>query len=412
MPGIGYKLSLRYFFGRKSAQAINIISWISVSAIIIATAAMIILLSVENGFDGLLKDLYKVFYPQLKISAQEGKWFHITDAQKLQLLQIKGIHNLALSIEDNVMLSANDEQRFATIKGIDSSWMRQSGMDSFILDGNKQLDFGAEGYAPAIAGVNIAAVMGINVTNPFSEMRAYYPKLNAHYNLLNPDDALNSMVLKPQAEFKVQADFDGKYILIPLQIAQRFLGAEGQVSAVEIQLIDNASEREVVKGIKKILGNKVLVQDQYEQNKTLWMIMKSEKWAIYIILLFVLLLSSFNMVGALSMLVIEKRNDITILKSMGATEKSIRNIFMGEGVVMALIGGLSGVLIGVAVCLGQEHFGWIKLGEGAFIIDAYPVRVQASDVLIVILTAFVVGLLASLQPSYKAARQAIHLRED
>ncbi len=410
--GLSFRLAFRYFFGKKSAQAINIISWISVAAITISTAAMVILLSVENGFDGLLKDLYKAFYPPLKVSAKAGKWLSVSEAQQNALKQIPGIDMVAYSIEDNVLLSANEEQRFGTLKGVDGSWVRLSGVDSYIVEGNSTLQEQATGYIPAVIGVNIAAVLGINVQNPFSELSIYYPNPDASGVWNHPGAALNSVLVKPQAIFKVQADFDSKYVLVPLQAAQSLLGVGNRVSSVELQLGKKASEKAVKRQIIQLFGDQVLVENQYEQNRTLWMIMRSEKWAIYIILLFVLLLSSFNMIGALSMLVIEKKKDIAVLKSMGATNGQIRGIFINEGLVMAFIGGISGVFIGAIVCFSQQIFGWMTLGDGAFIIDAYPVKVLPGDVLLVIATALVIGLIAAWQPANKAATQQIHVREE
>ena len=410
--GLSIRLAVRYFFGKKSAQAINIISWISVGAITVSTAAMVILLSVENGFDGLLKDLYKVFYPPLKVSAKAGKWLSVSETQQQQLQKIPGIEMVAYSVEDNVLLSANEEQRFGTLKGVDATWMKISGLDSFIIEGNPLLERQAD-YIPAIIGVNMAAVLGINVLNPFSALYLYYPDpaaTSAPWS--NPGKALNSVLVKPQAVFKVQSDFDSKFVIVPLEAAQSLLGAGDKVSAIAIKPAKGTSEKEVKRQLLHLLGEQVIVENQFEQNRTLWMIMRSEKWAIYVILLFVLLLSSFNMIGALSLLVMEKRKDIAILKSMGATRGQIRGIFISEGILMAFIGGITGVFLGAVVCFSQQFFGWMKLGDGVFIIDAYPVKVLAGDLILVMVTALVIGLIAVWQPAQKAAIQQINMQEE
>jgi len=410
--GLSIRLAVRYFFGKKSAQAINIISWISVGAITVSTAAMVILLSVENGFDGLLKELYKAFYPPLKVSAKAGKWLSVSETQQQQLRQIPGIDMVAYSVEDNVLLSANEEQRFGTLKGVDATWMQVSGLDSYIVGGNAVLEQQPD-YIPAIIGANIAAVLGINVQNPFSALYLYYPNPSAtSVSWSNAGKALNSALVKPQAVFKVQSDFDSKFVLIPLQAAQSLLGAGNNISSIAIKPAKSASEKELKKQLLHLFGDQVVVENQFEQNRTLWMIMRSEKWAIYVILLFVLLLSSFNMIGALSMLVIEKKKDITILKSMGATRRQIRGIFMTEGLVMAFIGGFTGVFLGAAVCFSQQIFGWMKLGDGVFIIDAYPIKVMTGDMILVMITALVIGLIAAWQPAQKAAIQQISVHEE
>lgn len=410
--GLSIRLAVRYFFGKKSAQAINIISWISMGAITVSTAAMVILLSVENGFDGLLKELYKAFYPPLKVSAKAGKWLSVNETQQQQLRQIPGIGMVAYSVEDNVLLSANEEQRFGTLRGVDANWMQVSGLDSYIVEGNAVLEQQPD-YIPAIIGANIAAVLGINVQNPFSALYLYYPDPSASsVSWGNPGKALKSALVKPQAVFKVQSDFDSKFVLIPLQAAQSLLGAGNTISSIAIKPAKGASEKELKKQLLHLFGDQVVVENQFEQNRTLWMIMRSEKWAIYVILLFVLLLSSFNMIGALSMLVIEKKKDITILKSMGATRRQIRGIFMTEGLVMAFIGGITGVFLGAAVCFSQQIFGWMKLGDGVFIIDAYPVKVMAGDMILVMITALTIGLIAAWQPAQKAAIQQISVHEE
>ncbi len=410
--GLGFKLAFRYFFGKKSVQAINIISWISVLAILISSAAMIILLSVENGFDGLLRDLYKVFYPELKVSAKEGKYFEISAEQQQKIKLLDGVNNLAYSIEDVVMIDANGEQRFATIKGIDENWLKQSGLDSFIIDGHTNLNYQAGDYVPAIIGVNLAAILGVNVSNPLNGIGLYYPNPAVQNPTLQPNEAFHELSVKPEAIFKVQADFDSKYIIVPIIAAQELLSADNQVSALELQLKNGANEKRLKAKLQAILGNNILVENRYEQNRTLWLIMSSEKWAIFAILTFVLLLSSFNMIGALSMLVIEKKKDISILKSMGAKDTLVQSIFLNQGMIMALAGGLIGVFIGVMICVGQQHFGWITLGDGAFIIDAYPVELRLGDVVLVLFTAIIIGLIASWQPSRKAAMQSINVRED
>lgn len=409
---LGLKVAFRYFTGKKSAQAVNIISWISITAIVISTAAMVILLSVENGFDGLLKTLYNVFYPEIKITAKEGKFFALTPSQISQLKLVKGIGNVSFSIEDMVMLQSNDEQRFATVKGIDDNWMRASGIDSYIVEGNKSFAGEQQNFIPGVIGINIAGVLGINVQNPFAVVDVYYPNPSAANTMIDPANAFNHIAVKPQAVFKVQADFDGKYVLVPLNKAQQLFGAEGKISSVEIALTPGISDKKMQKQLQHLLGESLNIATRYEQNKTLWMILGSEKWAIYVILFFVLLLSSFNMIGVLSLMVIEKKKDISILKSMGATTRQVRAIFLHQGLIMACTGGLAGIFLGVLICLGQQYFGWVKMGNGGFIIDTYPVALRGYDMLLVMATVLLIGILASWQPARKAAMQKISVREE
>lgn len=403
------KIAWRYFRGKKSAQAINIISWISIGAIAVSSAAMIVLFSVFNGLEGTVRNMYAAFHPQIKVTPVKGKFFTLTDAQRSALKQIPGVEVVSCSLEDMVLFDGNDEQKVGILKGVDESWFKVSSMDSFMVDGNA--GWPAPGkYTPAIMGLSIAMSLGIDVNNAFSGLTIYYPKKGAGVSE-DPVAALNSLVVKPQGTFRIQEEFDGQYVLVPLDAARYLLDIGDKISAVEIRCTAQAKEDQIKEGLAQVLGNGFHVENRFEQNKTFFMIMRGEKWAVYAILLMVLLIASFNMIGSLSMVVLEKKKDIAILKSMGATKSLIRGIFIAEGGLLALFGGGIGILIGMLLCLGQQQFGWIALPDG-FIISAYPVAMQVNDFILVLLTAVTVGLLAALYPAMKAARQSVYVREE
>lgn len=405
-----FKIAWRYFRGKKSAQAINIISWISIGAIAVSSAAMIVLFSVFNGLEGTVKDMYAAFYPEIKVSAVKGKFFSVSTAQKKALAAIPGIEATSFCLEDMVLLNGRDEQKVATLKGVDETWFKVSNLDSFMETGKATWQ-NSEGYTPAIAGLGIAIALGINVNDDFSSLKIYYPRKGAGVTE-DPAAALNSIVVRPRGDFRIQDEFDGQYVLVPFTAAQYLFGTDSnQVSALEIRLHNPAAEGTIRKQLAALLGDNIKIENRFEQNKTFFTIMRSEKWAVYAILLMVLLIASFNMIGSLSMVVLEKKKDIAILKSMGARKKMIRLLFMTEGGLLALFGGALGMLTGLLLCLGQQYFGWISLPDG-FIIDAYPVSLQASDFLLVIVTALAVGLLAAWYPAMKAARQSVYVREE
>jgi lipoprotein-releasing system permease protein len=404
-----FKIAWRYFRGKKSAQAINIISWISIVAIAVSSAAMVILFSVFNGLEGTVRDLYSAFYPEIKVTAEKGKFFDVSKEQQQAVRNINGVHYASFSIEDMVLLTGSKEQKVGTLKGIDDTWFAVCGLDSYMVDGKANWE-GATQYTPAIVGLGIAMSLGIDVNNDFSGIKAFYPKLGASISE-NPQEALNDIIVKPKGTFKIQSEFDEGYVLVPLNAAQYLFHQGNKISSIEIRLNNPKEETAVRQHLVKILGLGFTIENRYEQNKTFYMIMHGEKWAVYAILLMVLLIASFNMIGSLSMVVLEKKKDIAILRSMGAEKGMIRSIFLAEGALLAMVGGSIGVLFGILVCLGQLYFGWISLPDG-FIITAYPVALQITDILLVLSTALIVGLLAAWYPAMKAARQSVFVREE
>lgn len=403
------KISWRYFRGKKSAQAINVISWVSICAIAVSTAAMVILFSVFNGLEGTVMGMYTAFYPDIKVSAVKGKFFNINEEQERKIQLLDGIENISYTLEDMVLLHANDQQKVATLKGVDNKWLKATDLNKYMLDGEAIWQDNVP-FVPALLGSGIAIALGVDVNNVFSGLNIYYPRQGMVIaNLEQAEAALNSIKVKPEGAFEMQDDISGEYILIPIQAARHLFDVGNRISAIEIKLEANASEQAIRASLLNILGEKVNVETRYEQNKTFYMIMRSEKWAVYAILLMVLLISSFNMIGSLSMMVLEKKKDISILKSMGAQPDLVRSVFLVQGGLLALLGGGIGIIAGWLICIGQQYFGWIALPEG-FIIEAYPVEIQAGDFLLVIVTALSVGILAAWYPAVRASKQFLDVR--
>jgi lipoprotein-releasing system permease protein len=403
-----WQLALRYLRGKRSGNAVPILSRISMVAIAVGSCAMIVLFSVFNGFESLVKDLYKAFYPDVKISAAKGKFFSLDAQQVASLKKLQDVDKLTYVIEDNTLLKEDDnladsstQQIPVTVKGIDENYFAVNDVRQYITAGRDSIHTG--NIPTAILGSHVAALAGADVNEPFSRIMLYYPNTKMTNPIDDPANAFQSLRLKPDGLFRIQDDFDSKYILAPLPLVQTLFGEEGMYSSVEIKLLPGQNANKTKRQLAEILGSKYQVLTRFEQNKTLYVVMNTEKWAVYAILLFVLLIASFNMIGALSLLVLEKQKDMAILKAMGAQPSAIRKIFVLEGVLWALTGGIAGILLGTLLCLGQQHFKWIKLG-GAFIIDAYPVHMQIGDLLLVIATIITVGLLASWYPAARATR--------
>lgn len=397
-----WQLAWRYLRGKRSANVVPILSRISMSAIAVGSCALIVLFSVFNGFEDLIKDLYKAFYPEIKIVAQKGKFFDFSEAQFQELKKIKGISAISTVLEDNVLLNNEDEQMVATLKGVDNAYFKVNNIKPFIIDGIDTVsDYP---MTTALVGLYIADQMGVTANNAYANLTLFYPNSATSNLTLDPTHAFQSLFVRPAGVFKVQEEFDRKYILAPITSVQNLFLQPNKFSSIEIKLSQNASVSEVQDIIRKMPSLKGFrVESRYEQNRTMYLVMQSEKWAVYALLLLVLLIASFNMVGGLTLLVLEKSKDVAILKAMGATPKMIQLIFITEGVLWSLVGGLIGLGLGLALCYGQLKFHWLKL-EGAFIIDAYPVAIRPFDILVVITTVLVVGCLASIYPALRTAR--------
>lgn len=394
------KLALKYLLGGKSLNAVPILSRISMIAIAVGSCAMIVLFSVFNGFDGLIKELYKAFYPEIKITTTRGKFFSLTPDTMDSIRHLDGVMQMTRVLEDNVLLSNGEDQQVARLKGVDKQYTEVNNLAQYMYDGNADINEGRH-QENAIVGLHLANKLGLDVHNAFSWFTVYYPNTAA----ANLTTAFHSLLLRPTGIFRVQDEFDDTYVLASLNAVQELFAQPGKMSSLEISLLEGADPHRVKRNLQTILGDAYRVETRYEQNKTLYMVMQAEKWAVYAILVLVLWIASFNMTGALTMLVLEKQKDISILKAMGAEAATLRKLFITEGVLWSFLGGLLGIITGTLLCWGQQKFHWVTL-EGAFIIDAYPVTLRFGDCLIVICTVVVIGLLASVFPARKAAKTA------
>ncbi|MBS1783277.1 MAG: ABC transporter permease [Bacteroidetes bacterium] len=407
---LSWKIAWRYFRGKRSANVVPILSRISMIALAVGSGALIILFSIFNGFEGLIKELYRAFYPPLKITAVQGKFFSLAPETLASIKELDGIRFVTSVLEDNVLVQVGDEQQVATLKGIDPHFLNVNNIRSFIEEGADSVT--SSPMPTALLGVQIAGHLGVDINNPFARITAFYPNAALEKASVNPQDAFRSVQLWPAGLFRIQDEFDGKYILAPLADVQQLFGQKGNYSSLEISVVQGANIEKIKNRIAGLLGSRFSVATRYEQNKTLYLVMNAEKWAVYGILVLVLLIASFNVVGALSLLVLEKQKDIAILKTMGAGSLIIRLIFLLEGVIWAMFGGGIGLLSGWLICLGQQKYHWVKL-QGSFIIDAYPVHIQAGDFAVVAITVCLIGMMAAWFPARKAGRlHEVSLRSD
>lgn len=396
-----WQLAWRYLRGKRAANVTPLLSRISMVAIAVSSAAMIIVFSVFNGLEGFVKDLYKGFYPDIKITAAKGKFFRPEEAIMARIKSIEGVGQLTTVLEDNVIVNSEltGEQKIAWVKGIDPRYLEVNNITDYITG---DVSVSAENPHTAIAGFRILNELGVDINNVFSTVEMWYGNPDNTNFVANPEDAYRRLRVHPSGLFRISDEFDDKYILASLPLVQQLFSAGGKISSIEMR-IDPRKEDAIKAALQKVLGADYKVETRYEQNKAMFTVMTSEKWVIYAILVMVLLVSSFNMVGALSVLVMEKTKDIAILRAMGADQATVRSIFITEGVLWSLTGAVGGILIGVTFCLLQMKFGFMKIG-GAFMIDAYPVEMHLFDFVLVVITVMCVGILAAWYPAAKSVR--------
>lgn len=389
----------------------NIISWVSISAITIGAAALIIVLSVFNGFENLVKSLYSSFYPEIKISPAEGKTM-LVPAGKLDSLQkLNEVKYVSKSLQEKALLKYNDEKTIAILKGVDQHFAQVTGISGKIVRGT--FNIGNADTPKAVVGIGIEAALGIDVEKGFIPLLIYLPRANVE-SFMFPEQAFYVGQISPNGTFAIQQDFDNQYVITSLAYIQQLMGlSSNTVSELEVTLKPGANLMRSKADIMKVFGKEdYLVQTRYEQNRSLYQVMQTEKWFVYAILLFIFAIAAFNMIGCLSMLVIEKRRDITILKAMGARHSLIQRIFLAEGLLIATLGAGAGTIIAVLICFGQQKYGWVKLGGGTFVVDSYPVNMQYTDFILVWVTILIIALLASWYPALKAARQPADLKTE
>ena len=407
---MNFLFAWRYFNAKKSTNVINIIAWISVLAIGTGTAALIILLSVFNGFEDLVKSLYTDFYTDLKVSAASGKTFHLTDTQKQKIADWPGVGALSLTIEEKALLQNGDYPALVLVKGVDENYQKVTNVPRRMIRGKFSL---GDADKPAVVlGAGVENALGIESDRSILPLTVYLPKRGMNsIEYADPLQSLSADNMAASGAFAIQQDFDNNYAITNIGFVKRMLGLQpDEYGAVEIAISDKTQADQVKKGLEQLLGKGYKVETVYEQNRSLYTTMRNEKWFIFVLLSFILVVAAFTMIGALTMLVLEKQKDIQILKAMGSSNSLVQKIFLSEGLLLAVIGGVGGVLLSFLIGWLQVKFKLIKLEGSTFLIDHYPVKFLPADVLLVFITVILIALIASWFPSRKAAGQAIELK--
>jgi len=400
---ISFYIARRYFRSKKSHNVINIISMISVAGVTIGTMALIVVLSVFNGFEQLVVSLFNSFNPDMEITLREGKNFPATDIPREILREIPGVVYLTEVLEENALMKYKDKQAIVTLKGVGEEFQKMTGVDTMMAEGRFLLQSGEKNFT--VLGYGVAYYLNANLNDYVNPITIFVPSRTGKIGG-SLDQAFSQEIIFPTGYFSIQQEFDVKYALMPIRFVRKLLDYNNDVTSIELKLADGTDQPKIQRQIEAAVGKKFRVKNRFQQQELLYNIMKSEKYAIFLILTFILLLATFNVVGSLSMLILDKRKDIAILQSMGASMKLIKRIFLTEGMMISFIGAVTGMILGGAVCWIQQTYGLIRMGgpNSTFVVDSYPVQMQPLDFLFVFFTVTLIGYLATWYPVHNISK--------
>jgi lipoprotein-releasing system permease protein len=420
---LNFLFAWRYFKAKKSTNAINIITWISILAMTFGTTALILVLSVFNGFEGMVKSLYTAFYTDIKIFPSQGKVLKLTDEQIKKIRSVGGVKNVSLVAEEKGLLQNSGSyrdlnrdtteynfQRAVTIKGVDDNYKEVSGVADNVPRGN--FDIGTDEIPSMVLGVGVEDALHIEADKNISPIKVYLPKRDSSV-LLDPLSNVSVDHVNTSGVFVIQQEFDFNYAITNLGFVKRLLGfKQDEFTGVELATNPGTDADEVKENLQRLLGKNYLVQTRYEQNRSLYSIMTAEKWFVYAVLVLIMFIFSFTIVSSLTMLVLEKQKDISILHAIGGNNRFIQKIFLSEGLLIGIFGGVAGISLALIIAWLQINYKLIPLQGGSFLIDYYPVKLHWQDFVLVAVTVLLIALLASWIPARKAARQEFSLRAE
>jgi len=388
-------IAKRYLLAKKSRNAINIISGVSVAGVTIGTMALFIVLSVFNGLETLVNSIFNTVDPELKIIPAEGKTFEPDSLKLLQLSSVEGIECYSLTLEENALLKYGERQFIGTLKGVDDNFVCVSAIDSSMWDGEFKLR-SENGREWAVPGVGVANYLGIRI-NFINPLIIYIPDRQSGFTV-DPSEAFKRQYIFPSGIFQVEQQWDDSYVFVPLGFARNLIGDNKAVSFIEIKTKPEASLEKVRKEVSELFGPGVIIKDRYEQQELFYKVMKSERLAIFFILTLIIFIASFNIIGSLTMLIIEKKRDVEILRSLGADNSLIKRIFIFEGWLISISGTIAGMITGLIICWLQQTYGLVKFSSEAMLMDSYPVVIKLSDIFIVPAVVLFIGYMAAWYP--------------
>ena len=388
-------IAIKYFFSKKKIGYVHLLSIITQVGIAIGTAALVLVLSVFNGFENLVLDMYNVFDPHIKITSAEGKNFQNKKIIDLLLLE-EEINVFSSVLEEKVLVEYNKKQYLATIKGVDTNYNKLTNFDSILVNGDYIDNFQKTNVA--VVGRGVAYYLSMNIGSFFENMTIYLPNRNSK-NMLKIENAFVSSSISPVGIFGVQQEIDSKYIITPISFVQNLIQKQQYVSAIEINLKEKSKMLDFQKMLSEELGEKYLIKNQYQQQDFLFKILNTERLVVLLILIFIMIISAFNIISSLAVLIIDKKKDIDQLNNLGLDKQSIRKVFTYKSMLGVLSGSFLGLLFGFSLAYLQQEFGFVKMGEGSFVIDAYPVKILLKDLIFIQIIVLLIGFVASLLTS-------------
>lgn len=399
-------IARRYLLGKKSTNAINIITWVSITGLSIGTAALITILSVFNGFEEVLIGLFDSFNPQVKISPVSGKYFTIPDSTYNELLSLPEVAYVSKSLEEVALFDYDGIQEVGIIKGVDDRFRMATDIDSSLRMGKLILE--KTGFKQAVFGSGLSTKLSINHNDAIAPVEVYVPTRENRGPLAKDYER---MAIYPSGVFTAGSEADMQYAVTHIDYVAELLDLKGYYSHLEIKLKENISANLGKEKILMVLGPEFKAQDRYEQDETFFKVMNTEKWVSFVIATFILFIIAFNLVGSLWMLVLEKKLDLSILQALGFTREKVRNLILSEGLMVTILGLVSGIVLAVIIYILQKQFGLISIPDG-FMIDSYPIKMKTTDILLVSITVLTIGILASLLPALRAARITPYVRQE
>lgn len=406
---LNFLFAWRYFKAKKTTNAINIIAWVSVGAITLITAAFIVLLSVFNGFEGLVRSLYSSFYPDIRIVPASGKTMLVSEQQLKQISSLADIKSFSRIVEEKALLQNQELQTIVFLKGVDEHYASVTEVSQKIIRG--QFNLGSAEKPGIVLGSGIENAVAVDVEKSIYPMTIYLFRRGVNVNVIDPYQSFAADNIIGTGTFFIQQDIDSKYAITNIDFMKSMLGLKpDECGGIEIALHDSRQMDVVQKKLQSFFGKGYVVETRYQQNKSLFSVMRMEKWAIYGILTLMLVVAAFTMIGALTMLVMEKHKDIQLLKAVGANNNFVQRIFLSEGLLLGSIGVIAGILLGLLLCWAQVKYHLVPIQGGTFLIDHYPVKVSAADITLIATTVLLVALLASWFPSRRAALEKVELK--
>jgi len=394
-------IAKRYFKTKKRSNFVHIISWVSMFGVAIGTSALILVLSVFNGFEDLVLSMYNSFDPHLKITSNEGKTFHPEQAKNL-LLTFDEVEISALVLEEKVLLKYQEKEYIATAKGVSEEYLELTNFNSLLIDGEYINGFKSNNIA--VVGRGVAYFLSIGIGSMFDQLNVFMPNRNS-VTLLNPSTAFKQSAVLPVGVFGVQSEVDSEYIITPLLFVQQLAQRKDEVSSIEIKLKDDGQMIAIQKQLQKVLGTKYMIENRFQQQKFLYKILNTEKLAVFLIFTFIMIIAAFNIVGSLSMLMLDKKKSIETLRSLGCTLKDIQSLFFKKSMLTIISGIVIGLFCGLGLAFLQQTFGIITFGGGSFVINTYPIAIVFKDVILVAVTVLLIGGLASWYPAKLLSRK-------